>query len=290
MTASDRKGAPGEPPTTGHEWDGIREFDNPMPAWWLWTFYATIAFALVYVVLYPAWPMVTRATGGVLGWSTRADVAAEIARFEAANEPMFARLVATDPAAVAADEDLHRFAVAAGAAIFRAQCSQCHGAGAAGVQASGFPNLLDDEWLWGGTADAIVTTVTHGIRNETDPDARYSQMPAFGEELDAGEIEDLVAHVRALSNQSHDAARAAAGAALFEANCASCHGPAGEGSRDLGAPALNNAIWLYGGSEAAIRQTITFSRWGVMPAFGARLREAEIRAVALYVHQLGGGE
>lgn len=290
MSARDPETRADEPPTTGHEWDGIREYDNPMPAWWLWTFYACIAFALVYSVLYPAWPLVTRATGGVLGWSTRADVAAEIARFEERNEPLFARLMAADPAAVPAEEELNRFAVAAGAAVFRAQCSQCHGAGAAGVQASGFPNLLDDEWLWGGDVEAILATVTHGIRNETDPDARYSQMPAFGEMLAAGEIEDIVAHVRRISNQSHDPDRAAAGEQLFLDNCASCHGEAGEGNRDLGAPALNNAIWLYGGSEAAIRHTVTYSRWGVMPAFAGRLREAEIRAVALYVHQLGGGE
>ncbi|MCL4188274.1 MAG: cytochrome-c oxidase, cbb3-type subunit III [Rhodobacteraceae bacterium] len=290
MSTTDRKPRPGEPETTGHEWDGIEEYNNPLPAWWLWIFYATIAWSVVYTVLYPAWPLVQRATGGTLGWSTRADVAAEIARFEERNEPLFARLVAADLADIGADDELNRFAVSAGASVFRAQCSQCHGAGAGGVQASGFPNLLDNEWLWGGSIDDILLTVSHGIRNETDPDARYSQMPAFGEMLTAEEIEDIVAHVRRLSSQSHDAARAAAGETLYLDNCASCHGEAGEGDRAQGAPALDNAIWLYGGSEAAIRHTITYSRWGVMPAFADRLREAEIRAVALYVHQLGGGE
>ncbi len=281
---------PGDPETTGHEWDGIREFNNPLPAWWLWIFYATIVWALIYTILYPAWPMLTRATPGVLGYSTRAAVAAEIERFERTNEPWFQRLVDTELAEIEADPDLNRFARSAGAAVFRAHCSQCHGAGAAGVQASGFPNLRDDDWLWGGTIEEIHLTITHGIRNETDPDARWSQMPAFGELLEREEIESLVQYVRRISAQPHDAALAEAGAELFLENCASCHGEDGEGNQALGAPTLNDAIWLYGGSEEAIRHTITYSRWGVMPAFAARLREAEIRAVAAYVHQLGGGQ
>jgi cytochrome c oxidase cbb3-type subunit 3 len=281
---------PGDPETTGHEWDGIREFNNPMPAWWLWTFYATIVWALIYMVLYPAWPLVTRATPGVLGYSTRGAVAAEIERFERTNEPWFQRLVDTPLEEIEDDEALNRFARSAGAAVFRAHCSQCHGAGAAGVQASGFPNLRDDDWLWGGTIEDIYLTITHGIRNETDPDARWSQMPAFGEQLAPEEIEGLVQYVRMISGQPHDAALAAASEDLYLDNCASCHGDDGEGNQALGAPTLNDAIWLYGGSEDAIRHTITYSRWGVMPAFSARLREAEIRAVAAYVHQLGGGQ
>ena len=277
-------------PTTGHSWDGIEEYNNPLPRWWLWTFYATIIWALIYMVLFPAWPLVRQATPGILGYSTRADVAAEIARFEAANEPLFQQLLETDLAAIPAEDDLHRFAVNAGGAVFAAHCSQCHGAGGGGVQASGFPSLVDDDWLWGGTTEDIVQTVTYGIRNEEYMDARYSQMPAFGDILEDGEIDSLVAHVRYMSGQPHDTALRAAGEEAYLMNCASCHGDAGDGDTFVGAPALNDAVWLYGGSEDAIRYSIVNARFGIMPGFTDRLREAEIRAVALYVHQLGGGE
>ena len=167
--------------TTGHSWDGIEEFDNPLPRWWLWIFYACILWSVVYWILYPAWPMVSRATAGVLGYSSRADVDAEMATWDAENQVWYDRLVSTAPDQIAADPELQRFAVNAGASVFRAQCSQCHGAGADGVRmGSGFPNLLDDEWMWGGTMDDIIQTVTYGIRNEEFPDARYSEMPSFG--------------------------------------------------------------------------------------------------------------
>lgn len=281
-----------EPPTTGHVWDGIEEFDNPMPRWWIWTFYLTIIWGVIYTIFYPAWPLVTAATSGVLGYSTRGAVAAEIAQVDAQNQVFYDQLVATDPNDLADNADLHRFAVNAGAAVFRAQCVQCHGAGGAGVQAGGFPNLLDDEWLWGGTSDAIVQTITYGIRNEDFPDARWSEMPAFGREeiLTADEIDQVVQHVLHLSGQANDATMAAAGAELFLDNCAACHGDNGEGVQDFGAPALNNAVWLYGGDADTIRESIHGSRFGVMPGFTERLPEAQIRAVAAYVHQLGGGE
>ena len=163
---------PAEVETTGHEWDGIEEFNNPLPRWWLWTFYATIVWALIYMVLYPAWPLVTRATPGLLGFSTRANVAAEIDRFAAANGPIRERLVAADLNSITNDPELLQFATSAGAAVFRTHCSQCHGSGAAGVQAAGYPNLLDDDWIWGGTMEDIHLTVVHGIRNTTDSDAR----------------------------------------------------------------------------------------------------------------------
>lgn len=279
-------------PTTGHVWDGIEEYNNPLPRWWLWTFYITIVWAIGYMLVYPAWPLITKATPGLFGHSTRADVAAEIAAFEARNEGWFQRLNEADVADLRADPELERFGVQAGAAVFAAQCSQCHGAGGAGVQAAGYPNLLDDEWLWGGTLEDIHMTVSHGIRNEDDPDARWSQMPAFGVDglLSIEEIDQVVHFVLALSGQAHDTALSEPGAELFEWNCAACHGPSGEGDVFQGAPALNNAIWLYGGDEESLRQTITYSRWGVMPTFQNRLREAEIRAVAVYVHALGGGQ
>ncbi|MCA2013159.1 cytochrome-c oxidase, cbb3-type subunit III [Cereibacter sphaeroides] len=280
-------------PTTGHSWDGIEEFDNPMPRWWLWTFYATIIWAVVYWILFPAWPLVRGATAGMLGYSSRADVAAEIQAVDDANAVWYQRLVDTDVNAIHEDADLQRFAVNAGAAVFRAQCSQCHGAGADGIRpGSGFPNLNDDEWMWGGTMDDIVQTVTYGIRNEDFPDARYSEMPSFGRDelLTAEEIDQVVNHVLNISGQAHDAALAEAGAEVFDLNCSSCHGVNGEGDQFQGAPALNNAIWLYGGSEAEIRASVTVAHFGVMPGFTERLNEAQIRAVASYVHQLGGGQ
>lgn len=281
-----------EPPTTGHEWDGIREFDNPMPRWWLWTFYITIIWAVIYMILYPAWPLVTRATGGVLGYSSRGDVAAEIARFDQGNQVWFNRLLETELSEIHNDPELQSFAVNAGAAVFRAQCSQCHGSGGAGVQASGYPNLLDDEWLWGGQIEEIELTVAYGIRNEDHADARWSVMPAFGvdEILTGEEIDQTVNYVLRMSQQPHDPALAAAGAEVFANNCSSCHGEAGGGDPFLGAPALNNAIWLYGGSAEDIRHSIYYSRFGVMPGFSGRIRDGEIRAVAAYVHQLGGGQ
>jgi cytochrome c oxidase cbb3-type subunit III len=279
-------------PTTGHSWDGIEEFDNPMPRWWLWTFYITIAWALVYMILYPAWPLVSSATSGVLGYSSRAEVAAEIGTFESRNQPWFDRLVETDLAAIGDDHDLQRFAVNAGGAVFRAHCSQCHGTGGAGVQASGFPNLLDDEWLWGGQIEDIHQTVLYGIRNQEHADTRWSEMPAFGRDglLDTAEIDQVVEYVLAMSRQAHDPALAQAGAEVYEINCSGCHGAQGEGDAFGGAPALNNAIWLYGGSREAIRYSVVNARFGIMPGFANRLRDAEIRAVAAYVHQLGGGQ
>ena len=292
MSAKKVTRKPGDVETTGHEWDGIEELNNPLPRWWLWTFYATILWALIYTILFPAWPLITGATPGVLGFSTRANVASEIARFEAAIGPMRDRLVAADLAAIKDDPELLQFATSAGAAVFRTNCSQCHGSGAAGVQASGYPNLLDDDWLWGGAMEDIHTTITHGIRNTTDDEARYSQMPAFGVDglLEAPQIDAVVQHVLAISGQEHDAALATEGATVFAENCAACHTEAGTGDRTQGAPNLTDAIWLYGGTVDDLTYTINNARFGVMPNWNQRLSEADIRSVALYVHGLGGGE
>lgn len=280
----------GDPNTTGHEWDGIEEFDNPMPRWWLWTFYATIIWGLLYTVAYPAWPLINGATAGVLGWSTRADVAAEIAAVEEANAPMNARLEAADLTAIGSDSELGPYAVSAGSAVFKTWCAQCHGSGAAG--AKGYPNLLDDDWLWGGSMEDIHVTVAHGIRNEDSDEARYSEMPAFGRDelLAKEEISQVVNFVMSLSGEPQDMSEVAAGAEVFAENCASCHGADGTGDRSQGAPNLADAIWLYGGDYATLTETVANSRYGVMPAWNTRLTEAQIRAVSAYVHQLGGGE
>jgi cytochrome c oxidase cbb3-type subunit 3 len=291
MIDKDTKGSdlqPGDPNTTGHEWDGIKEFDNPMPRWWLWTLYATIVWAVAYTIAYPAWPMIKGATPGLLGYSTRAEVAEAIAEVEVANAPLWARIESTEMAVMAQDADLHQFAVQGGAAIFKTYCSQCHGSGAAG--AIGYPNLLDDDWLWGGDMENIRATIAHGVRQEADDDSRFSEMPAFAEILSETEVTSVVQYVRSLSDASHDATLAAAGAELFLDNCSSCHMEDGTGNRDLGAPNLTDAIWLYGGSEAALTYTVNNARYGAMPAWNTRLTEGEIRAVASYVHQLGGGE
>ncbi len=274
--------------TTGHVWDGIEELNSPLPRWWVWTFYLTIIWGIGYVIAYPAWPLISRATPGILGQNTRADVAAEIQHFADANAAIDARLVAADPATLAADAELTGYATNAGAAVFRTWCAQCHGSGAAG--AKGYPNLLDNDWLWGGTMDQILLTVRYGVRTEEDPDARFSEMPAFADILTAEEIGAVVAHVQQLSGQDHDAGLAATGAPLFADNCAACHGDTAIGNRDLGAPDLTDAIWLYGGDTATLTQSIAKSRFGVMPSWTSRLSEAEIRAVTVYVHSRGGGE
>ena len=279
-----------DPSTTGHSWDGIEELDNPMPRWWLWTLYATIVWAIGYTIMYPAWPMVNSATAGILGWSTRGDVANEIAAVEEANAPMNAKLEAAELTTIAGDAELGSYAVSSGSAVFKTWCAQCHGSGAAG--AKGYPNLLDDDWLWGGSVEDIHMTISHGIRNEDSDDARYSEMPAFGRDelLEKEEIDQVVNYVMSLSGDAEDATKVEAGAVVFEDNCASCHMDDGTGDRSQGAPNLADAIWLYGGDYAAISETVNNARYGVMPAWNTRLTEAQIRAVASYVHQLGGGE
>jgi len=288
----------GDPETTGHSWDGIKEFNNPLPRWWLWTFYATIVWGLIYTVLYPAWPLVNGATPGLLGFSTRENVAEDIQRFDDMNADVRARLAEVELAAInpADNPELYNYAIQGGAATFATWCSQCHGSGAAGVQASGYPNLLDDDWLWGGTIDDIHYTISHGIRNEDDLDARYSEMTAFEGILSDEEIGQVVQYVLNISGQEADATLASAGETVYLDNCAACHLDDGTGDRFMGAPNLTDAIWLYGGSAEAIEETVRHSRFGVMPPWSAdasnagRLAEPELRAVSVYVHSLGGGE
>ncbi|MGC1506251.1 MAG: cytochrome-c oxidase, cbb3-type subunit III [Sulfitobacter sp.] len=274
--------------TTGHVWDGIEELNNPLPRWWLWCLYLTIIWGIGYVIAYPAWPMLTKATPGLLGFSTRGEVARDIDTFREASAARDAQLASADLTTLADDVELNRYAVSSGAAVFRNNCSQCHGSGAAG--AKGYPNLLDDDWLWGGDHASIAYTVRHGIRNTTDDDARYSEMPAFGDLLEDGDIPSLVEYVRQLAGEEFDATLAGTGETLYADNCAACHGDTGMGDREQGAPNLTDAIWLYGGDRDSLTQTITYSRFGVMPPWGGRLSEAQVQAVAAYVYQLGGGE
>jgi cytochrome c oxidase cbb3-type subunit 3 len=284
--------AAGQVETTGHSWDGIEEYNNPLPRWWVWILYACIAWGIWYSIAYPAWPMLTQATQGYLGYDNRQAVEAEIKRFDDANADIKAKLIAAPLTGIAGNDELNGYATAAGAAVFKTWCAQCHGSGAAGVQGKGFPNLTDNDWLWGGDIEAIHTTISHGIRNTTDPDARYSEMPKFGADglLDETQIGQVVEYVLQLSGQEHDAALATAGQTVFLDNCAACHTETGAGDRAQGAPALNDAIWLYGGDRETIHTTVFGARYGVMPAWAGRLSEDEVRAVATYVHSLGGGE
>jgi cytochrome c oxidase cbb3-type subunit 3 len=274
--------------TTGHEWDGIKEYNKPLPRWWLWTFYATIVWGVLYTIAYPAWPGIKEATPGLLGFSTRAQVAEDIASFEQANAAINEQLASVELTAIADDPELNQYAQNAGSAVFRTWCAQCHGSGAAG--AKGYPNLLDDDWLWGGDIEAIHETIAHGIRNEEDPEARWSQMPAFGEILEEQEISQVVNYVMSLSGEPQDASMVEAGETVYLDNCAACHMDDGTGDRWQGAPNLTDAIWLYGGDYETLMETVEYSRFGVMPPWTDRLSEAEIRAVSAYVHGLGGGE
>ncbi len=285
--------------TTGHVWDGIEELNTPLPRWWVWVFYMTIVFAVGYAIAYPAWPLIRGATPGVLGYTTRGELAADMAAVDARIAPIKARLVATDLAVIGSDPELQQFAMNAGAAVFRNNCAQCHGSGAAGVKGKGYPNLLDNDWLWGGSLDAIHTTLLHGIRSAVDPDTRLNDMPSFGTDdlLTKDQIAQSVEYVLQISGQDHDAPLATAGQVVFAENCAGCHGEQAKGNIDLGAPNLTDAIWLYGGDRDTLTVTVTQARNEMMPAWGyvapgttPRLTEDQIRAVAVYLHALGGGE
>lgn len=273
--------------TVGHEWDGIEELDNPMPRWWLWSFYACIVFAIAYSVAYPALPLIQKGTEGALGWTSRGELAKDVAADQAKRKPILAALAVTPIERLPDNPELMRAAIAGGKAAFKVNCVQCHGAGAAG--SPGYPNLNDDEWLWGGDLKSIEATLIHGIRQPGDAKTRTSLMPAFGRDnmLTAQQITQVTQHVLSLRGKAKPNA---AGAQLFADNCASCHGPTGHGSREFGAPNLTDAIALYGNSPEAISKQISTPSHGVMPAWGQRLDSATIKMLAAYVHSLGGGE
>jgi len=276
--------------TTGHEWDGLKELNTPLPKWWLWTFYACIAFSAVWVVLYPAFPI--WGARGTLGWIAREAVQEDVTAAQQRMAPMMNRIRTATPAQILADDELRRFAVAGGRGLFANNCAGCHGAGGQGAQ-GGFPTLADDEWIWGGSLEAIQQTITHGIRSGESDDQRQSQMPAFGASgvLTAAQIGDTAEFVLSLSNRATDQAAVGRGRTLYEENCASCHGDRGQGNRDVGAPSLADQVWLYGADRASIVRSITLARvGGVMPSWQGRLDPAAINMLTVYVHQLGGGE
>lgn len=276
--------------TTGHSWDGIAELNTPLPRWWLWTFYLTIVWAIAYAIVYPSVPLISSYTKGIFGWHSREAVEADLAALKAQRAGMTAQLAATPLDAVKANPELFAFARAQGKAAFGDNCAPCHGAGGGG--AKGYPNLNDDEWLWGGSLEAIRQTLNYGIRSGHEQ-ARVGNMPAFGRDglLKREEISQVAEYVRSLSGLPTDKnANLAAGAKIFADNCASCHGEKGAGMQELGAPNLTDKIWLYGSDKAVIVEGLANGRGAVMPGWEGRLDETTIKAVTLYVHSLGGGQ
>lgn len=273
--------------TTGHEWDGIRELNTPLPKWWLWVFYASIVWALAYSIAFPSWPWLSGYWGGLIGYTARGQFNERMATLEASRSAWTQRLASTSLQEINDDPELLQIATAGGKVIFGNNCAPCHGTGGTG-RPGGYPALVDDDWLWGGTVGDIYATIRHGIRND-DAEAHFSQMPAFGVDglLTAAQIGAVADHVLALSGQGPDNAE---GAALFADNCASCHGDLGKGEPTLGAPNLTDQIWLYGGSRQAIISQTTKPKMGVMPSWVHRLSDVEIKQVATYVHSLGGGQ
>ena len=274
--------------TTGHEWDGIKELNNPMPRWWVTTFYGCIVWAIAYTIAFPAWPLIESATQGVLGYSSRAELRAELDAASAAQASRRDAIKEKSLAEIMASEELRQFAVASGAAAFKVNCSQCHGSGAQG--SAGYPNLNDDDWLWGGDIDAIYQTIAHGVRFADDGDTRLSEMPAFGAMLEPVQIKQVAAYVASLSDKASDAALVEPGRNVFAENCAACHGEDARGMREMGSPNLVDAIWFYGSSEADIAAQVRQPKHGVMPAWGDRLGDTAVKELAIYVHSLGGGE
>lgn len=270
--------------TTGHEWDGIKENDLPDPLWLRILFYIALFFSLGYWLLYPSWP--SQNTHGALAWTSHKQLEESLAEIEAVRNEYLGEFNKAAFSDILKDEQLLKFALAGGKAAFANNCAVCHGAGGNGNL--GYPNLTAGAWLWGGKIEDIYQTLQFGIRSGHD-EARDSQMAAFGKDgiLKKEEVDALTDFVIGLHNNSNTSSSANA---LYQQHCASCHGPKGEGGREFGAPALNDAIWLYGSSREAVYDVIYNGRQGVMPYWSGKLTDPTIRQLAVYVHQLGGGE
>ncbi len=285
--------------TTGHEWDGLKELNNPLPRWWLWVWLVCCLWAVWYFVLYPAWPVPGGATEGTSGYTQFKELKESQAEIAARQGNYLERFEAASFDEILKDPALYRFAIAGGEISFKDNCAVCHGTGAAG--GPGYPNLNDDDWLWAGDVNGIHQTLLHGIRADND-DARVSDMPAFGKDelLSHSQIDSVVDYVLSLSSHGEvqidkhghavKPADLSKGKAIFAENCASCHGNNAKGGREFGAPNLTDPIWLYGGKRADVYNTVYYSRAGLMPAWKDRLDPQTIRQLTIYVHQLGGGE
>ncbi|MFO1082808.1 MAG: cytochrome-c oxidase, cbb3-type subunit III [Reyranellaceae bacterium] len=271
--------------TTGHEWDGVKELNTPLPTWWVYTFYATIAFAIVYCAMYPAWPWLSGHTQGMLGYWSRGQLMQDLDAQAKARSAYVERIRKTPLADIRKDPELFNFAMAGGRSAFQTNCMQCHGAGGAG--SVGYPNLVDDDWLWGGSLDQIYTTIQHGIRNSDDK-SRQSMMPRFGADnmLNAQQIGAVTDFVLSLSGKGKATPE---GSKIFAEQCAACHGPQGKGNQEVGAPNLADGLWLYGGDRDSVYRSIFYAHNGNMPSWSERLDDATIKMLAVYVHSLGGG-
>jgi cytochrome c oxidase cbb3-type subunit 3 len=277
--------------TTGHEWDGIKELDTPLPKWWLYVFFATIVWSIGWFVLYPSIPYGTGYFHGLLGYSQRRQVDAAVAEINASRAAALDKIATLSFADIRKDPSLLEIALTSGRITFAENCQPCHGPGGGGRV--GYPALAAGAWLWGGTLADIQQTITHGIRS-SDSATRQSAMPRFGADgiLKPDQIQQVADFVwsKFYAHTAENANDVSAGAKLFADNCAICHGADGQGGREQGAPRLASRVHLYGDSREAVVQQITMPRMGVMPNWGARLDPATIKAVTLYVHSLGGGE
>ncbi len=279
--------------TTGHEWDGLKELNNPLPRWWVLVFYATIIWSIGYWVAYPAWPGLTDYTKGMLGYSERAAAMAGVAADKAAQSKFTDEISKMSLAQINANPELLKFSAVAGRAAFLNNCAGCHGSGAQG--GPGFANLNDDNWLWGGKLEDIQQTIMYGVRNGSDKargGGTTAGMPERASVLKPEQINDAAEFVLSLSKKSTDAAAAARGKAIFagDGGCTACHGDDAKGNKDLGSANLTAGIFQWGGTKADIVKTITEGRAGVMPAWAGKLEPTTIKELAVYVHSLGGGK
>lgn len=292
--------------TTGHEWDGIKELNNPLPRWWLWVFIICIIWSIGYWVVYPAWPTISGegergGTAGTFGWTQYGKLAKDQQEINDIRAQYLERFENASFEEIQSNEELFAFALAGGGAAFKDNCATCHGSGGQG--APGYPNLNDDDWIWAGDIEGIHETILYGIRMSDD--ARSSEMPAYGDMLEGEEISAVADYVIGLSNgestplnedMEYEEVEAfqnnPVGAMVYFDNCAACHGYKGEGIREMGAPNLSDAIWLKSedGSKKAIMSQIKEPKHGIMPGWVDRLDENTIRQLAIYVHSLGGGE
>ena len=257
--------------TTGHIWDeDLSELDNPLPRWWAWLFYLTIAFSLVYLVLYPG----LGSYKGTLGWTQISQLEEENRAANAEFGPLYDKFVKLDVATLAKDPQ----ALAVGQKLFLNSCAQCHASDGGGSR--GFPSLADRDWLWGGTPEAIKASITDG---------RTGVMPPFGPALGEQGAKDVAHYVLSLSGSANDSIRRARGEPLFKSTCAACHGADGKGNPAMGAPNLTDSTWLHGSGEQAILETINKGRQNQMPAHKDLLSPAKIHLLTAYVYSLSGG-
>ncbi len=275
--------------TTGHEWDGIKELNKPLPRWWVWTFYATIIWSIGYWIVYPAWPTFAGYTKGLWNYSQRETVSLAVKDGQAAQASFRQQIASTPLADIARNPDLLRFATVAGSVSFQTNCAPCHGRNAQGYV--GYPGLNDDDWLWGGSIEDIQKTIQFGVRSG-HPNTRVGQMPRYGLDnlLLESDIDAVAEYVLSLTKQPMNPAVIEKGARIFKEQCAACHGPEAKGIKEQGSPNLTDAIWLFGSSKAAVVESIRTGRGGQMPAWVDRLDPVTVKSLAVYVHSLGGGK